>query len=96
MVFIGLYSLIMHPDGQGSRYYLSMITWWACIPLTLLWWGTFHSWASVAMNGQVMYWLICVTLPTLYLCSADIYALRKGTWHISVSTLRQFLKDQLC
>lgn len=86
MVISGLYTLYRHEEGQHSLYYLSMIAWWASVPLTLLWWGTSQSWIGLVKNGQAKVWLWCLALPSIYLCCADIYALRRGTWHISVST----------
>jgi 15-cis-phytoene synthase/lycopene beta-cyclase len=67
-----------------------MITWWASVPLTLLWWGTSQSWLGAVKNGQAKIWLLCVALPSLYLCSADVYAMRRGTWHISEKRSLQF------
>lgn len=83
-VVAGLTSLALS-GGMESRYYLSMIAWWAAVPLTLLWWGTRHAWLHTLSGGQDWWsWLACIAIPTLYLCRADLYALRRGTWHISV------------
>ncbi|UZJ55327.1 hypothetical protein CBS101457_004647 [Exobasidium rhododendri] len=92
----GLYTLFKHEEGHVSRYYLSMIAWWASMPLMLLWWGTSQSWASLIRGGQFKVWALSVVLPTLYLCSADVYALRRGTWHISERrSLQIFLAPDL-
>ena len=91
VVVLGLYNLLVHEDGQESRYYLSMILWWAAIPLTLLLWGTCQSWAVITREGQGKYYLLSILLSTVYLCCADVFALRRGTWHISVSCEGQAL-----
>lgn len=82
---ISVYTLISDEEGMGSRYYLSMILWWAAVPLTLLWWGTSRSWSICFKNGQTKPWLISLLFSTIYLCCVDTYALKRGTWHISVS-----------
>lgn len=80
---LALHSLLLRPGGHGRWYYLSMIGWWASVPLVLLWYGTGPSWVTLVHHGQAGVWLACLALPTLYLCGADVYALRRGTWHIA-------------
>lgn len=87
MAFIVALVSLFTPGGFENRYYLSMIVWWASLPLALLWWGTARSWAGILGRPKSTLWLACLLLPTVYLCSADVYALRRGTWHIAVSTL---------
>jgi 15-cis-phytoene synthase/lycopene beta-cyclase len=71
-------------DGSGRLYYISMIGWWASLPLILLWYGTRRSLVTVSMHVRTtLPWLASITVPTIYLCLADLYALRKGTWHIA-------------
>lgn len=82
--FAAVFSLFS-PGGFDNRYYLSMIVWWAAVPLTLLWWGTARSWSGMLGRPKGLVWLASLLLPTVYLCSADVYALRRGTWHIAES-----------
>ena len=67
-------------------YYMAMITWWSSIPLGLLLWGTIDFvFAMGAWHGLVPFGL-SLLVPTVYLCASDIYALRRGTWHINERT----------
>lgn len=67
----------------GNHYYLGMIAWWASIPLGLLGWGSANFIARVATQGGFLAIATALLAPTLYLWSADAFALRRGTWHIS-------------
>jgi 15-cis-phytoene synthase/lycopene beta-cyclase len=95
LVGMGLSTLQRHRNGMASLYYLSMITWWASMPLCLLWWGTAQSWMSLIKNGQFKVWILPIAISTYYLCCADMYALRRGTWHISVSAFVGNLRGNL-
>lgn len=83
-------------QGSGHHFYISMIAWWASVPLTLLWYGTRRSWIGLLRNNQAKPWLMCLFIPTAYLCYADVFALRRGTWHITeAKSLERFLVPDL-
>ncbi|PWN34039.1 uncharacterized protein FA14DRAFT_161601, partial [Meira miltonrushii] len=83
-------------QGNGHHFYISMIAWWASVPLILLWYGTRRSWIGLLRNNQAKPWLMCLFIPTAYLCYADVFALRRGTWHITeAKSLERFLVPDL-
>ena len=62
-------------------FYLSAIVAWVAPVLALLW--------TLGGDHILVRWrvaLASVAVPTLYLCAADIHALRRGTWHITEAT----------
>ncbi|PWN52727.1 hypothetical protein IE53DRAFT_311565 [Violaceomyces palustris] len=69
-------------DPDRKTYYLGMISWWSSIPLALLLWGTL---GFVSSSGTRVF-LLSFSAPTVYLWASDIYALRRGTWHINELT----------
>lgn len=87
---------LLGKEGNGHHFYISMIAWWASIPLILLWYGTRRSWLGLMHNKQIRPWIISLLIPTIYLCYADVFALRRGTWHITeAKSLERFLIPDL-
>lgn len=79
-----LAGLAMTRPGEHS-YYLGMIMWWCSLPLALLGWGSSNFVARMPWKGGKGAFLVTLLLPTAYLWATDIFALRRGTWHINVS-----------
>jgi 15-cis-phytoene synthase/lycopene beta-cyclase len=79
-----LAGLAMTRPGEHS-YYLGMIMWWCSLPLALLGWGSSNFVARMPWNGGKGAFLVTLVFPTAYLWATDIFALRRGTWHINVS-----------
>ncbi|CAO1633242.1 unnamed protein product [Sympodiomycopsis kandeliae] len=71
---------------QQHSYYLGMILWWASIPLGLLFWGTSAFVARMPWRGGKTVFLFSLLLPTFYLWACDLFALKRGTWHINEAT----------
>ncbi|SPO37824.1 related to Bifunctional lycopene cyclase/phytoene synthase [Pseudozyma flocculosa] len=69
-----------------GSYYMAMIVWWAAIPLGLLMWGTIDFVVRMGLRRGVLPFLLSVAAPSVYLWASDIYALRRGTWHINEHT----------
>ncbi|PWY99893.1 Phytoene synthase [Testicularia cyperi] len=67
-------------------YYFGMITWWCAIPLGLLFWGSADFVARMGLWAGWLPFAISILPPTVYLWCSDIYALRRGTWHINEAT----------
>lgn len=67
-------------------YYFGMISWWSSMPLALLLWGSIDFVRNMGVGAGFIPFAISVLGPTLYLWSSDIYALRRGTWHINQAT----------
>lgn len=83
-------------QGNGHHFYISMIAWWASVPLILLWFGTRRSWPGDLKRKEALSWLMCLAGPTVYLCNADVFAMRRGTWHIAESkSLKRFIVPDL-
>lgn len=80
--FAAIYTGFTLSKPHQHTYYLGMIAWWCSIPLALLFWGS----ADYISRTSLAAFLGAVVTPTLYLWSADIFALRRGTWHISEVT----------
>lgn len=70
----------------SSSYYFGMITWWSSVPLGLLMWGTIDFVISMGFWAGHLPFFISIAAPTVYLWFSDIYALRRGTWHINERT----------
>lgn len=71
----------VHAQPETHLFYLSAIVAWVAPVLALLW--------SLGGDHILVRWrvaLASVVGPTLYLCAADIHALRRGTWHITERT----------
>lgn len=75
------YGLLLSRPGAHS-YYIGMIAWWASIPLALLLWGSSNFISRTPWKALVL----SMAIPTFYLWGTDIFALRRGTWHISERT----------
>ena len=69
---------------KDHYYYIAMITWWASLPLALLWWGMQGAWSATSSRQKGTYALAWL-LPSAALCVVDRFAMRRGTWHIMVS-----------
>ncbi|PWN19252.1 hypothetical protein BCV69DRAFT_251316 [Microstroma glucosiphilum] len=80
-----LAGLAMTRPGQHT-YYLGMILWWCSLPLALLGWGSSNFVARMPWRAGKGAFLITLLLPTAYLWATDIFALRRGTWHINEAT----------
>lgn len=76
---------------QTHSYYLGMISWWASLPLALLLWGSLDFVYQLGLSAGAVPFFLSVLVPTFYLWCADLYALRRGTWHINeVTSLNLF------
>ena len=92
--FLAGVELLWYAD---RTYYLGMILWWASVPLALLLSATvdFIGRIFVGLRSEGggkrrgrWNWLALlapVILPTVYLWTSDVYAMRRKTWHITVS-----------
>lgn len=64
-----------------KTFYMGSICWWALLIVLGLWYGAgnyaFRRRFAVALS---------VLVPTIYLCSVDLVALRAGVWHINEAT----------
>ncbi|KAJ1025756.1 hypothetical protein NDA18_004092 [Ustilago nuda] len=72
------------PDTHG--YYFGMISWWASLPLALLLWGSIDFIRNMGLRTGLVPFALSVMAPTVYLWCSDVYALRRGTWHINETT----------
>lgn len=66
-------------------YYLAMILWWCSVPLALLGWGSAGYVSRMTRKGGKAMFCVSCLLATIYLWATDLFALRRGTWHINVS-----------
>ncbi|SNX84613.1 probable Bifunctional lycopene cyclase/phytoene synthase [Melanopsichium pennsylvanicum] len=71
---------------ETHSYYFGMITWWASLPLALLLWGCIDFIRNTGIWAGIVPFSLSVLGPTLYLWCSDVYALRRGTWHINEAT----------
>lgn len=71
---------------QQPSYYMGMILWWAAVPLCLLFWGTARFVSRVPLRRGKILFLIALAIPTIYLWCCDLFALKRGTWHINEAT----------
>lgn len=71
---------------SSHSYYFGMIVWWASVPLGLLTWGAIDFIAAMGFWAGSLPFVISVMAPSVYLWCSDIYALRRGTWHINERT----------
>ncbi|TKY86515.1 hypothetical protein EX895_004664 [Sporisorium graminicola] len=71
---------------ETHSYYFGMITWWASLPLALLLWGSIDFVRNMGVRAGLVPFALSVLAPTVYLWCSDIYALRRGTWHINEAT----------
>lgn len=62
-------------------FYGACILWYVCPVLALLWWGS-----GEYMLRRPMAILISISIPTVFLCWVDQYAIHAGTWDISLRT----------
>ncbi|GAC71575.1 hypothetical protein PANT_4d00009 [Moesziomyces antarcticus T-34] len=72
------------PDTHS--YYFGMISWWASLPLALLLWGSIDFIRNMPIRAGLLPFALSVMAPTVYLWCSDVYALRRGTWHINEAT----------
>lgn len=71
---------------ETHSYYFGMITWWASLPLALLLWGSIDFIRNMGVRAGLVPFALSVLAPTVYLWCSDVYALRRGTWHINEAT----------
>lgn len=71
---------------QQHSYYMGMILWWAAIPLALLFWGTAGFVYRMPLKTGKAVFAITLAIPTGYLWACDLFALKRGTWHINELT----------
>ncbi|KAG2210269.1 hypothetical protein INT47_003254 [Mucor saturninus] len=64
-----------------SLFYGGCILWYVCPVLALLWYG-----AGEYILRRPLAVLTSIVVPTIYLCWVDRYAIRAGTWDISLQT----------
>ncbi|GAA5795752.1 hypothetical protein HPULCUR_001114 [Helicostylum pulchrum] len=64
-----------------SLFYGGCILWYVCPVLALLWYG-----AGEYMLRRPLGVLTSIIVPTVYLCWVDQFAIRAGTWDISLQT----------
>lgn len=80
-----------HAVPATKTFYLGSITWWAMLVVTLLWYI-----AGVYIYQRIRMILLCVVVPSVYLCYVDLIALRARVWHINEETsLEVFPVDEL-
>ncbi|CAO1614999.1 unnamed protein product [Parajaminaea phylloscopi] len=78
--------LLASRPGQHS-YYLGMISWWCAMPLGLLGWGSANYIARCLKRRAGLFaFAMSLCAPTVYLWAVDVFALRRGTWHINEET----------
>ncbi|SPO26054.1 probable Bifunctional lycopene cyclase/phytoene synthase [Ustilago trichophora] len=71
---------------ETHSYYFGMISWWASLPLALLLWGSVDFVVNIGIRAGLVPCTLSVVAPTVYLWCSDVYALRRGTWHINEAT----------
>ncbi|SJX62330.1 related to Phytoene synthase [Sporisorium reilianum f. sp. reilianum] len=71
---------------ETHSYYFGMITWWSSLPLALLLWGSVDFVSNMGVRAGLAPFALSVLAPTFYLWASDVYALRRGTWHINEAT----------
>ncbi|EST07035.1 Squalene/phytoene synthase [Kalmanozyma brasiliensis GHG001] len=71
---------------ETHSYYFGMISWWASLPLALLLWGSVDFVRNMGIRAGLLPFAFSVLVPTVYLWASDVYALRRGTWHINEAT----------
>ena len=71
---------------ETHSYYFGMISWWASLPLALLLWGSVDFIRNMGVRAGLVPFALSVLGPTIYLWCSDVYALRRGTWHINEAT----------
>lgn len=77
--------VLLTRPGEHS-YYMGMILWWAAIPLCLLFWGTAGFVSRMQFKTGKVAFALTLAIPTAYLWACDLFALKRGTWHINEST----------
>ncbi|KAJ1020646.1 hypothetical protein NDA16_004039 [Ustilago loliicola] len=68
---------------ETHSYYFGMISWWSSLPLALLLWGSIDFIRNMGVPTGLVPFALSVMGPTVYLWCSDVYALRRGTWHIN-------------
>ncbi|KAJ9478956.1 Bifunctional lycopene cyclase/phytoene synthase [Pseudozyma hubeiensis] len=71
---------------ETHTYYFGMISWWSSLPLALLLWGSIDFVRNMGLRAGLLPFALSVLAPTFYLWGSDVYALRRGTWHINEAT----------
>lgn len=80
-----------HAVPGTKTFYLGSIAWWAMLIIVFLWYI-----AGIYIYERFRMVLLCVLVPTVYLCYVDVIALRARVWHINEATsLEVFLVDDL-
>lgn len=75
--------------ASGHNYYMGMILWWSFLPIGFLGYGSSDFIFQIISDGKSLLFLAPLVLTSTYLCFADLFALKRGTWVISVSTVKQ-------
>lgn len=70
-----------HAVPGTKTFYLGSITWWTMLVVIFLWYI-----AGVYIYERIQMVLLCVLVPSVYLCYVDVIALRARVWHINEAT----------
>lgn len=80
-----------HAIPATKSFYLGSITWWVLLVVIFLWYI-----AGAYYCERFKMIVVCVVVPTVYLCYVDVIALRARVWHINEATsLEMFPIDDL-